>query len=59
MGHAGIFRHVFFFLNDFEEIDILVDYFDDFAINLQKKTRSKKNEINKYLNEIFKKILHK
>ena len=27
--------------------------------NLQKKTRSKKNEINKYLNEIFKKILHK
>ena len=27
-----------FFLNDFEEIDILVDYFDDFAINLQKKT---------------------
>ena len=26
------------FLVDFEEIDILVDYFDDFSINLRKKT---------------------
>ena len=26
------------FLDDFDEIDILVDYFDDFAINLKKKT---------------------
>ena len=26
------------FLVDFEEIDILVDYFDDFSINLKKKT---------------------
>ena len=26
------------FLEDFKEIDILVDYFDNFAINLQKKT---------------------
>ena len=26
------------FLEDFEEIDILVDHFDDFSINLKKKT---------------------
>ncbi len=26
------------FLQDFEEIDILVEYFDDFAVNLRKKT---------------------
>ena len=26
------------FLEDFKEIDILVDYFDDFSINLRKKT---------------------
>ena len=26
------------FLEDFQEIDILVDYFDDFAENLNKKT---------------------
>ena len=26
------------FLEDFEEIDILVDYFDDFSLNLEKKT---------------------
>ena len=27
-----------FFLEDFEEIDILVDYFDDFSVNLMKNT---------------------
>ena len=27
-----------FFLEDFKEIDILVDYFDDFSLNLEKKT---------------------
>ncbi len=26
------------FLEDFKEIDVLVDYFDDFAKNLEKKT---------------------
>ena len=26
------------FLEDFKEIDILVDYFDDFSLNLKKKT---------------------
>ena len=26
------------FLEDFKEIDILVDYFDDFSVNLRKKT---------------------
>ena len=27
-----------FFLEDFKEIDVLVDYFDDFSVNLNKKT---------------------
>ncbi len=26
------------FLEDFKEMDILVDYFDDFSVNLRKKT---------------------
>ena len=32
------FKKLSSFLEDFKEIDILVDYFDDFSLNLGKKT---------------------
>ena len=32
------FKKLSSFLEDFEEIDNLVDYFDDFSLNLRKKT---------------------